>query len=112
MSTEFNEKSGVGAEDTGDDVNYVYKNVMQDKQQKRTWSVISLALAILSILLVYFSWVGLILSLAAVVCAVISRKNLEYFDKPSLFGLIIAIFGVVFSLSGIIFADVIKTFFM
>ena len=111
MNTEFNEQSAANAEQDGENDNYVYKNVLQDKQHRRTWSVVSLALSILSILLVYFSWVGLILSVAAIACAAVSRKNIGYFDKLSLFGLIIGIFGTVFSLSGIIFVDLIKSFF-
>lgn len=111
MNTEFNEESKATAEETGEEENYAYKNVMVDKQHRRTWSVVSLALAILSIILVYFSWIGLVLGIASASCAAVSRKNIGYFDRLSLIGLIIAIFGVVFSLSGIIFADVIKGFF-
>lgn len=111
MSKEFNEESKATAEESGEDSEYVYKKVIQNKEQRRTWSVASIVLAALSVLLLYFSWVSLVLGLASVGAAVISRKNLGYFDKLSLAALIIAIFGVVFSIMGIAFGDVFASLF-
>jgi predicted exporter len=103
MSTDFKEEAKISGEENGGESEYVYKNVIKNKEQRRTWSVISLGLAILSIFLSYFSWVGLVLGLASIGAGIISRKNLGYFDKLSLVGLIVAIFGVVFSITGIAF---------
>ena len=104
MSTEFNEESKAKT-DSGDDSEYVYKKVIK-KEQRRTWSVISIILAALSIILIYFSWVSLIFAVLSVVAAVISRKNLGYFDKIALTGLIISIFGIVFAATGIAFGEI------
>jgi hypothetical protein len=89
-----------------------YKNVIKkDLKNRRTVSVISLFLAILSILLFRIPWVGLVLGILSVCGAAFSRKNLGYFDKISLAAIIVGIFGVVFSLSGIIFANVFALIF-
>lgn len=105
MNNEFDEKSKENSESPEGEENYVYKKVIKNKQNRRTWSVASIILAVLSVVLVYFSHVSLCLGLASVGCAFMSRKNLGYFDKISLAGMIIAIFGVVFSIAGIIFTN-------
>ena len=107
---EFNEEPKITTENSEGEENFVYKNVLPDKQHRRTWSVAALGLAILSLLLSYFSWIGLILGLISIGAAIVSRRNLEYFDKLTLAALIVAIFGVVFSLTGIIFADLFAVF--
>lgn len=93
---------------------YAYKTVIKDsskdKRNRRTWSVVSFALAILSVLLFYFSWVGLIFGIASIGFAVWSRCNIGYFDKLSLVGLIAGIFGVVFAVSGLFFGDIFTSF--
>lgn len=105
MSKEFNEESKTQGEELGTDSEYVYKKVINNKEQRRTWSVVSILLAVLSVVLCYFSWAGLILGLASVGAAVIFRIKLGYFDKLSLVALILAIFGVVFAAVGIAFGD-------
>lgn len=110
MNREYDEQSA-GAPESGENAQeYAYKNVIKDKQHRRTWSVISLALSILSVLLTYFSWVGLVLALASLGCAIVSRKNLGYFDKLSLASIIVAIFGIMFAVTGLIFGDFIFGF--
>ena len=109
MSTEFNEEAKISAEENGGESGYVYKKVIKNKEQRRTWSVGALALAILSLSLSFFPWVGLVLGLASAGAGLISRRNLGYFDKLSLVALIIAIFGVVFSITGIAFGDFINS---
>ena len=111
MSKEFNEESKVNAEESGEDSEYVYKKVIKNKEQRRTWSVASLVLAVLSVLLFYFSWVSLILGLASIGAAIVSRKNLGYFDKISVAALIVAIFGAVFAVTGIAFGSIFETLF-
>ena len=108
MSNHFSEEPKVEQESSETAEEYVYKKVIPNKQNRRTWSLASLVLAILSLMLVYFSWVSIVLALASGGCALISRKNLGYFDKMTLAGIIIAIFGVVFSLGGLIFAELIS----
>ncbi len=108
MSREFDENEKKNSEAPEGEEGYVYKKVIKDKQYRRTWSVASVILAVLSVLLTYFSYVGIVLGLLSVGCAAISRKNLGYFDKISLAGMIIAIFGVVFSLAGIALSGILS----
>ncbi len=110
MSREYDEQTTVHSETENSEQQYAYKNVIKDKHHRRTWSVVSLALSVLSVLLTYFSWVSLVLAVASVVCAVVSRKNLGYFDKISLASIIVAIFGVMFAVTGLLFGDIIFGF--
>ena len=109
MSKEFDEESKNFSESSEGEENYAYKKVIKNKnkQNRRTWSVASIILSVLSVLLIYFSWVSLVSGLLSVGCAAMSRKNIGYFDKISLAGMIIAIFGIVFSLGALIFGDII-----
>ena len=109
MSKEFNEDQINNAEDSSGGDEYTYKKVIKDKQQRRTWSVGSIILAVLSLVFLFWPWVSLVLGIGSAVAAAVSRKNLGYFDKLSLAALIIAIFGIVFAISGIIFADLLAT---
>lgn len=107
MNTEFDEKSKDSSEASEGEENYAFKKVIENKnkENRRTWSLASLVLSILSILLVYFSWPGIVCGVLAIGCAVVSRKNIGYFDKLSLVGMLIGIFGVVFSVGAIIFIE-------
>ena len=101
MSKEFNEEQINNAEDSSGGDEYAYKKVIKDKQQRRTWSVGSIILAVLSLVFLFLPWVSLVLGVGSAAAAAVSRKNLGYFDKISLAALIIAIFGIVFAISGI-----------
>ena len=104
MKNIFGKKSKSSAEDKNDG-DYAFKNVLKkDMSNRRTFSVISFGLAILSILFFGISWAGLVLGLFSVGCAAWSRRNLGYFDKISIAAIIVGIFGIVFALCGIIFA--------
>nr|MBE6544494.1 hypothetical protein [Oscillospiraceae bacterium] len=111
MKEQFNEKSKVSENATEGESEFAYKTVLKTKQNRRTWSVVSLILAVLSIAFLYFSWVSLIFGSLAVAAAVVSRINLGYFDKLSLAGIIVGIFGIVFSVAGIIFGSLISSVF-
>ena len=76
---------------------YAYKSVMGGKAKTRLWSVISLALAVLALVLCFLGWVGMALCTIAVAFAIVSRKVLGYFDKITLASLIVSIFAMVFS---------------
>lgn len=67
------------------------------KERSMGWSLLSLALSVLSVALCAFWYVSFPLAVGAVVFAVISRRKLGYFDKMSVFGLIVGIVGFVFS---------------
>ncbi len=81
---------------------YAYKAVMNGKVKTRLWSIISLLLGALSIILCFTGWVGLGFSIAAAVMAIVSRKSLGYFDKLSVSGIIVSIFGLVFSVAAVV----------
>lgn len=108
MNNQYNEEAKVNNDSAESEGEYVYKSVIKNKENRRTWSVISLALAVLSVLSLFVSWLSLAFGLLSVGAGVISRKNLGYFDKISLAGIIIGIFGCVFALAGIIFGGVIS----
>jgi hypothetical protein len=110
MSKEYDEQNTNPADTNENEQGYVYKNVIKDKQHRRTWSVVSLTLAILSVVLTYFSWVGIVLALASGGAAALSRRNLGYFDKLSLASIFIAIFGLMFAITGLVFGDFIFAF--
>ena len=67
------------------------------KERSMGWSLLSLALSVLSVALCAFWYVSFPLAIGAVIFSVISRKKLGYFDKMSVFGLIVGIVGFVFS---------------
>lgn len=62
------------------------------------WSALSVFLAVLSVLFCSIYIAGIILSVCAIVCSIISSHRLGFFDKMSLFGLIVGIFGGVFGI--------------
>jgi hypothetical protein len=111
MQNQFDESAKQNT-DNSTDGEYAYKSVIKkDMKNRRTISVISLALAVLSILLFRLPILALILGVLSIGGAAFSRKNLGYFDKISLAAIIIGIFGVVFALSGIIFANIFDMIF-
>ena len=110
MQNQFDEQSKQTTEESGED--YAYKSVIKkDLKNRRTVSVISLVLAVLSVILFRVPWVSLIFGLLSVGGAAFSRNNLGYFDKLSIAAIIVGIFGVVFALCGIIFANLLAVIF-
>ena len=110
MNNQFNDEFNT-SNDSVTENEYAYKAVVGKKENRRTLSIISLVFAILSIACLFIPWLALVFSLVAIVIGSISRKNLGYFDRITLAGLIIGIFGFVFSLSGILFANLISSLF-
>ncbi len=106
MSQDFNENLENNEQGSKKESEYVYKNVMDGKQNKRTWSILSFVLSLASIVFCSVPVVGIILGLVAIGAAVLSRRNIGYFDGLSLAGLMIGIFGVVFSITAIILKNV------
>ena len=82
---------------------FAYKKVLGVKSNTRLYSVISICLSILSVILFFLPIGGIICGVLGILFAIFSRKNLGYFDNISLWGLIIGIFGTVFSVMGLIF---------
>lgn len=102
MQNEYNEKTEkVEAENEQPD--YAYMNVMRGKENSRSLSVASLLLAVASLICSFLLPIlGVITGGGAIVTGAISRKNIGYFDRPTLFGIFGAIFSILFSLTVII----------
>ena len=75
------------------------------KSRSLLWSVISFVLGVLSIAICPLYYVSLVFAIGSVVTSMISRKNLGFFEKYAIFGLILGIMGIVF---GVFSAIVIK----
>ena len=87
----------------------IYKEVMEVKSKSRLWSVIAIILAVVSLsLCIIVYWLGLIFGVSSILDILISRKSLGYFDRISVFSLIIAIFGTIFSLLLLVASFIIK----
>lgn len=111
MNNEFSEEAKDTTESGESEQKYAFKNVLKKNPNKRTWSVLSIVLAALSIVFsIPFPVAGLILALLAIGSAIFSRLNLTYFDKLSLAGLIVGIFGVVFSVVGLFVSPILMNF--
>ena len=111
MNNQYNEEEKVNNRSTGSENEYAYKTVISKKENRRTLSIISLAFAVLSILSLVIPWLGFIFCLISVGMGAFSRKNLGYFDRLTLAGLIIDIFGFVFAVSGMIFGSLMSLLF-
>ena len=84
-----------------------YEIFEKSKHKTRAWSVAAFVCGILSLLLSYFGLVGIFVAIAAVSLAIVSRAWLGYFDKMSIYGLILGIFGGVFGVAIIILKNLI-----
>ncbi|MBR2650270.1 MAG: DUF4190 domain-containing protein [Clostridia bacterium] len=76
-----------------------YELFDEDKPKSKIWSVISLVLGMISVALSPLGWVSLILGVAAIAFAIVSRVSLKYFDGMAVAGLILGIFGIVFGIA-------------
>ena len=79
-----------------------YKTVMDGVPRSRGWSVASLVLGILSILLSLIPFAGAVLGTVSVITAIISRRNLGYFDGIAIAGIITGAIGFVFGVMSLI----------
>ena len=85
------------------DNDYLFKMVTQKGKRKTYgWSVASMVCGIISVVCCCTGYAGLVLGLLAIVFAVISRKNLGYFDGMAIAGLVLGIIGLVFGVALII----------
>jgi uncharacterized membrane protein len=104
MNSEENKSYGAEEKARTDEAveEYAYKNVITKNGNTRLFSLISVVFSVLSLILSFIPWLGLVFGIVSVVFSLISRKQLGYFDGLAVVGLITAIFGLVFSLTGII----------
>ena len=66
------------------------------------WAVISFTAGILSLALSSFYYVGFAFAAASVIMSLVSRRNLGFFERYSIMGLVFGIMGFVFSLFALI----------
>ena len=104
MSQEINDNEKKESE-------YIFKNVIDKKQLTRTVALASFILSLASIIFCWIPGLGIMLGAAAIVCAVVSRINIGYFDGFAIAGVIIAIFGIVFSSTALIFQNLLIQLF-
>lgn len=69
------------------------------KSRSLIWSMVSFVAGILSILLCPFYYVSLVFAAGSVATSLVSRKNLGFFEKYAIFGLILGMMGIVFGVS-------------
>ena len=92
---------------------YLYKMVTNNGRRKTYgWSVASLVCGIISLVCCCTGYAGVILGTLAIIFAIVSRKNLGYFDGMAVAGLVLGIIGFVLGLALIIFAYTIDEEFL
>ncbi len=79
------------------------KNIVKNKEKNRIFSVISILLATLSLVLCFLPVFGMILSIISVAFTIISRRVLGYFEGLAIAGLVIGVFGLVFCICSLCF---------
>ena len=65
------------------------------KSRSLIWSAISFVAGVLSIAICTFYYVSLVFAVVSIVSSLISRKNLGFFERYSIIGLILGIMGIV-----------------
>ena len=66
------------------------------------WSAVSFILGTLSILLCPFYYVSLTFAVGSIVTSLVSRKNLGFFERYAVYGLILGMMGIVCGISSAI----------
>ena len=88
-----------------DNEDYLFKMVTNKGRRKTYgWSVASMVCGIISVICCCTGYAGVVLGALAIVFAVISRKNLGYFDGMAVAGLVLGIIGFVFGIALIVAA--------
>ena len=94
-----------------------HMTVLDGVPRSRVWSVVSLAVAIASVILsvicisywiLFIPIVSAVMGVAAVLFSLLSRRNLGYFDNVSIAGIIIGAMGTVFGVSSYILMNLIR----
>ena len=96
MGNEWNNNGYQNEEESGEQ-EYAFQTLNRRGRPKTLgWSLASLIMGIVAAATSVFGWSSLILGIAAIAFAIVSRKVLGYFDGKSMAGLILGIFGGVF----------------
>lgn len=65
------------------------------KSRSLIWSMASFVVGVLSILLCPLYYVSLVFAAGSIVTSLVSRRNLGFFEKYAIFGLILGMMGIV-----------------
>ena len=96
MGSEWNNNGYENEEENGEQ-DYAFQTLNKNGRPKTLgWSLASLVTGIVAAVTSSFGWSSVILGIAAIAFAIVSRRVLGYFDGRSIAGLILGIFGGVF----------------
>ncbi len=82
-----------------------YELPLAIKSRSLVWSVISFVAGVLSLAICTFYYVSLVFAAVSIVSSLISRKNLGFFERYAIIGLVLGIMGIVFGISSAIAAS-------
>ena len=86
----------------GDDSDEYYELPPAIRSRTLLWAVISFTFGILSLALCAFYYVSFVFAACAVGASLVSRKNLGFFERYSIMGIIFGMMGFVFSIFSMI----------
>ncbi len=86
-------------EDSEEEANEYYELPLALRSRSLIWSVVSFSSGILSLALCMVWFVSIFFAIGAIGTSLVSRKNLGFFEKWGILGLIFGIMGIVFGIS-------------
>ena len=94
--TDIEKEEEVEAEDNAlDSSEEYYELPLALRSRSLIWSVISFVAGVLSLALCSFYYVSLVFAVGSILSSLISRRNLGFFERYSIIGLVLGIMGVV-----------------
>ena len=84
---------------------YAFIGLFKGDKKSRIWSVTSIVMGVISLLLCFLPVLGIIFSVFSVIFTIVSRRVLGYFEGLGILGLIIGVFGFVFSVCSMFFEN-------
>lgn len=82
-------------ENVSDSSEEYYELPLALRSRSLIWSVISFVAGVLSLALCSFYYVSLVFAVGSILSSLISRRNLGFFERYSIIGLVLGIMGVV-----------------
>lgn len=94
--TDIDKEEEVETEDNAPDSSEEYYELPPAlRSRSLIWSVISFVAGVLSLALCSFYYVSLVFAVGSILSSLISRRNLGFFERYSIIGLVLGIMGVV-----------------
>ena len=94
--TDIEKEEEVETEDNAPDSSEEYYELpLALRSRSLIWSVISFVAGVLSLALCSFYYVSLVFAVGSILSSLISRRNLGFFERYSIIGLVLGIMGVV-----------------